>query len=406
MREIYMDANATTPLDPEVAEAMRPYFFEEWGNASSIHRRGQRARAAVERARAEIAALLHCRPSEVVITSSGTEADNLALFGLVRPGDHLIVSSIEHHAVKYAAGKLEKHGVAVSFLPVDSSGVVDSGEVRKALRPETRLISVMLANNETGAIQPVTEIGRIAAEADVYFHTDAVQAAGKLPLDVAAFGCDLMTVSAHKIYGPQGVGALYVRRGTPLEPMLVGGGHERRRRAGTENVAGIVGFGFAARLAMRDLESGSLDRVRALRDRLERGILAEVDAAGVHSSGAMRVPNTANFWFDRLEGEALVISLDLKGVAVSGGAACASGSTEPSHVLMALGDSADRARASIRFSLHKRTTQDEVDAVIALVPREVSRLRKLAPVNARLRPAPQSSESSPVPSEREIAATA
>lgn len=387
-----MDANATTPLAPEVAEAMRPYFFEQFGNASSIHRRGQQARAAVEKARAEIAALFGCRPSEVVLTSSGTEADNLALFGLVRPGDHLIVSAIEHHAVMHAAEKLRKHGSDVTFLPVDGNGLVDPEEVRKALRPETRLISVMTANNETGVIEPIAEIGKVAAEADVYFHTDAVQATGKLPLDVAAFGCDLMTISAHKIYGPQGMGALYVRRGTPLEPMMVGGGHERRRRAGTENVAGIVGFGEAARLAGKALQDGSPEsgwvrRVRALRDRLEQAVLAEVDEAGVHSSGVERVPNTANFWFDHVEGEALVISLDLKGVAVSGGSACASGSTEPSHVLMALGDSVDRARASVRFSLHKHTTEDEIDAVIALLPGEVGRLRKLSPVYARLHPA-------------------
>ncbi len=383
MRRVYLDANATTPLLPEVLEAMRPYFLEQFGNASSIHLRGQQARSAVERARAKVAGLLGCRPAEIVFTSGGTEGDNQALFGLLKPGDHLITSMIEHHAVLNSAEELRRRGVEVSFLPVDSQGVLDPDEVRKALRPQTKLISVMTANNETGVLQPVQEIGRMAAEADVYFHTDAVQAAGKVPLDVRADGCDLMTISGHKIHAPQGVGALFVRRGTPLEPLFFGGAHERQRRAGTENVPGIVGLGKAAELAAEGLRSGAPDRMAALRDRLERGLLSRVDESGINGGGAPRVPNTTNLWFDHLEGEALVIALDLKGLAVSGGAACASGSTEPSHVLLAMGVSVERARTSVRLSLQKQTTEEEIEHTLQLVPSEVSRLRELSPVYGR-----------------------
>jgi cysteine desulfurase len=380
VRRVYMDANATTPLLPEVLEAMRPYFLEQFGNASSIHLRGQQARAAVERARSSVAALLNCRPAEIIFTSGGTEGDNLALFGLVKAGEHLITTAVEHHAVLHAAERLQERGAKVSFLPVDHQGMVDPDDVRKALRPETKLISVMTANNETGVLQPVAEIGRIAAEADVYFHTDAVQAAGKMSLDVRAIGCDLLTISGHKIHAPQGVGALFVRRGTPLEAQFVGGAHERQRRAGTENVPGIVGLGKAAEFASRALQEGVPERVRAMRDRLEEELLQRVDEAGVHGGNAPRVSNTSNLWFDHLEGEALVIALDLKGLAVSGGAACASGSTEPSHVLLAMGVSLERARASMRVSLQKQTTDEEIDYALELIPAEVSRLRNLSPV--------------------------
>lgn len=383
MRHVYLDANATTPLLPEVLDAMRPYFLERFGNASSIHLRGQQARAAVERARASVAALLHCRPAEIVFTSGGTEGDNLALFGMVHPGDHLITSAIEHHAVWNAAEKLRDRGAEVTFLPVNGQGIVDPEDVRRALRPATKLISVMTANNETGVLQPIEEIGRIAAEADVYFHTDAVQAAGKLPLDVHAMGCDLLTISGHKLYAPQGVGALFVRRGTRIEPQMIGGAHERLRRAGTENVAGIVGLGKAAEIAVEELHNGGPSRMAVLRDRLERELLAGIDQTGVNGAGAARVPNTTNLWFDHLEGEALVIALDLKGLAVSGGAACASGSTEPSHVLLAMGVPQDRARASLRMSLQKQTTAEEINYALSLIPAEVSRLRELSPVYRR-----------------------
>ena len=390
-----MDANATTPLLPEVLDAMRPWLLENFGNASSIHQHGQQARAAVEHARESVARLINCRESEVVFTSGGTESDNMAIFGviqplfgviqqggLVKPGDHVITSSIEHHAVLHAAERLRDRGVEVSFIPVSHEGRVDPEDVRKALRPNTALISVMMANNETGVIQPVEEIGRIAEEADVWFHTDAVQAAGKLDIDVKAIGCDLLSISGHKLHAPQGTGVLFVRRGTHIEPLFFGGTHERQRRAGTENVPGIVGLGRAAELAGDALRNGTMERVAAMRDRLEQGILERVEDCAVNGAGVARVPNTTNLQFDNLEGEALVIALDLKGLAVSGGSACMSGATEPSHVLTAMGLVTNRARASLRFSLTKLNTDTDVDAALELVPAAVSRLRELAPVNA------------------------
>ena len=382
MRRIYMDANATTPLVPEVFEAMRPWLTESFGNASSIHQPGQQARAAVERARTSVAQLLNCRESEVVFTSGGTESDNLAMFGLTQPGDHVITSSIEHHAVLHAGEKLAQRGLEVTFLPVSSDGRIDPDEVRRALRPNTKLISVMAANNETGVMQPVEEIGRIAQEADVWFHTDAVQAISKMPVDVQAMGCDLLSISGHKFHAPQGTGVLYVRRGTQLEPLFFGGTHERQRRAGTENVAGIVGLGKAAELAAQSLTNGTLDRLAALRDRLEAGVLARVEGSGVNGIELARVPNTTNLYFNNLEGEALVITLDLKGIAVSGGSACASGASEPSHVLTAMGLPPERARASLRFSLTKLNIEQDVDEALEIIPAAVSRLRELAPVNA------------------------
>jgi cysteine desulfurase len=382
MRRIYMDANASTPLLPEVLDAMRPWLLESFGNASSIHQHGQQARAAVEHARESVAALLNCRPAEIVFTSGGTESDNLALFGLVQPGDHLITSSIEHHAVLYSAERLRDRGVEVTFLPVSRQGQVDPGDVRRALQPNTKLISVMMANNETGVIQPVEEIGRIAQEADVWFHTDAVQAAGKLPIDVKAIGCDLLSIAGHKMHAPQGTGVLYLRRGTHIEPLFFGGAHERQRRAGTENVAGIVGLGRAAELAAKSLRDGTINHIQTLRDRLEQGILATVEGCGINGSAAPRVPNTTNLYFDQLEGEALVIALDLKGLAVSGGSACMSGATEPSHVLTAMGAVSNHAQASLRFSLTKLNTEADIDTALDLIPAAVNRLREIAPVNA------------------------
>jgi cysteine desulfurase len=379
MHRIYLDNNATTPVLPEVFEAMRPYFGDQFGNASSIHHHGQQTRAAVEDARESVAALLGCRASEIVFTSGGTEADNLAIAGLVSAGDHVVTSSIEHHAVLLACKHLEEIGVEVTILPVDGRSLVDPGDVRRALRPNTKLISVMMANNETGILQPVEEIGRIAAEAGVCFHTDAVQAAAKVALDVKRIGCDALTISGHKIHAPQGVGALYVRKGTRLQPLLYGGRHERSRRAGTENVPGIVGLGKAAQLAKEALDRGDDKKMAAMRDRLQQGILAQVEEAGVNGDGAPRVPNTANIHFDHIDGEAMVIALDLKGVAVSTGAACSSGAIEPSHVLLAMGLRADQARASIRFSLGKQTVDDDIDIALALVPETVARLRELSP---------------------------
>jgi cysteine desulfurase len=379
MQRVYFDNNASTPVLPEVFEATRPYFGEHFGNASSIHHHGQETRAAVERARDSVAGLLGCRASEVVFTSGGTESDNLAMFGLAQAGDHIITSTIEHHAVLNVAKHLEEMGCEVTYVPVDGRGLVDPDDVKRALRPNTKLVTIMMANNETGVIQPVEEIGKVAAETDVYFHTDAVQAAGKIPTDVNQIGCDLLTISGHKLHAPQGVGALYVRKGTQLEPLLYGGRHERSRRAGTENVPGIVGLGKAAELVRAGLRRGDDTKMAAVRDRLERELL-QIDAAGVNGESAPRVPNTTNIYFDGIEGEALVIALDLKGLAVSTGAACSSGAIEPSHVLTAMGLRPDRARASIRFSLGKQTTAEEIDFALALVPETVARLRQLSPV--------------------------
>ncbi len=380
MRRAYLDNNATTPLLPEVFEAMRPHFFERFGNASSIHQQGQQARAAIEHAREQVAELLNCRAAEIVFTSGGTEGDNLALFGLVQPGDHVITSAIEHHAVLNSCSRLEQMGCSVTYVPVDGRSLVDPDDVRRALRPETKLISIMMANNETGVLQPTAEVGKVAAEADVYFHTDAVQAAGKVPLDVKEIGCDLLTISAHKIHGPQGTGALFVRKGTLLKPLFYGGRHERSRRAGTENLAGIVGLGKAAEIARQGFSDESVARMKSLRDHLEKTVLEEIEQVAVNGAGASRVPNTANISFDCIEGEAMVIALDLKGLSVSTGAACSSGAIEPSHVLTAMGLSADRARGSIRFSLGKQTTAEDVDFALSLVPEVVARLREISPV--------------------------
>lgn len=380
MRRVYFDNNATTPVLPEVFEAMRPYFSEHFGNASSIHHHGQETRAAVERARESVAALLGCRASEIVFTSGGTEGDNLGIFGLAREGDHVISSTIEHHAVLNSCKHLESAGCEVTYVPVDGRGLVDPDDVRRALRPNTKLITIMMANNETGVLQPVEEIGKIAAEADVYFHTDAVQAAGKVPIDVNRIACDLLSISGHKMHAPQGVGALYVRKGTILQPMLHGGSHERSRRAGTENVPGIIGLGKAAEIARAALDRGDLATMAAMRDRIQERILSDVEATGVNGAGAPRVPNTTNIYFDYIEGEALVIALDLKGLAVSTGAACSSGAIEPSHVLTAMGLPPERARASLRFSLGKQNTTDDVEFALNLVPGTVARLRDLSPV--------------------------
>jgi cysteine desulfurase len=383
MRRVYLDNNATTPVLPEVLDAMRPYFGEHFGNASSIHHYGQETRAAVERARDSVAALIGCRPAEIVFTSGGTEGDNLAIAGLAKPGDHVISSTIEHHAVLHACKHLQEVGCEITFVPVDGRGLVDPDDVKRALRPNTKLISIMMANNETGVLQPVEEIGRIAAEADVYFHTDAVQAAGKVAIDVKTIGCDVLSISGHKMHAPQGVGALYVRKSTRLQPLFYGGRHERSRRAGTENVPGIVGLGKAAELVMQGFERGDDKEISALRDRLQQGILAQVEDAAVNGNGAPRVPNTTNIYFDHIEGEAMVISLDLKGLAVSTGAACSSGAIEPSHVLTAMGLRPDHARASIRFSLGKQNREDEIDFALELLPEAVARLRELSPTGSK-----------------------
>ena len=399
MKRVYMDANATTPLLPEVMEAMRPYWMEHFGNASSIHLDGQQAHTAVDRARSVMAEFFNCHDAEVVFNSGGTEGDNTAIFGLLHPGDHFITTSIEHSAILQAANRMAQHGVETTFVAPQPSGLIDPTDILRAIRPETRLISMMLANNETGVLQPVEEVGKIAAATGVFFHIDAVQGAGKVKFDVRRFGCHLCSISAHKMHGPKGIGAMFVRRGTPIESLLVGGSHERRQRAGTENVPGIVGLAKAAQLAMHSLEDGTISRLAGLRDRLEAGVL-ELPGTGLNGAylpltpGAPgpafgtwdstkpvpRVANTTNIWFDNLEGEALVIALDLKGVAVSGGSACHSGATEPSHVLMAMGLDKTRARASLRLSLLKTATEADVDYVLKVVPEAVEHLRAISPV--------------------------
>jgi cysteine desulfurase len=390
MQRIYMDANATTPLLPEVFEAMRPFYLEHYGNASSIHQQGQHARAAVDHARESIAKMLHCRPAEVVFTSGGTESDNLALFGMLAPGDHFITTTIEHHAILHAAQSLASRGVEVTFLPVTPQGIVEPTALLAAIQPNTRLVSIMYANNETGVIQPIDALAGIAHAGGALFHTDAVQAGGKLPLDVSPHGflkdVDLLTLSGHKLHAPKGIGVLYVRRSVRLSPMFHGGAHERQRRAGTENVPGIVGLGKAAEVSIEWLKSDGPAKLAALRDRLEQGILSAVDETGVNGAGAPRVCNTTSIYFDHVEAEALLIALDLKGLSVSGGSACQSGASEPSHVLTAMGLSATRARATIRFSLSKLTTEGEVDAALKLIPEAVAHLRELSPTYKKPEP--------------------
>lgn len=373
---IYLDNNSTTPVLPEVLQAMLPCFAEAFGNPSSIHGCGRRALAHLKEARQRVAVLLGCQPAEIVFTSGGTEGDNLALKGMLNPGDHLIVSAIEHSAILSACTWLERQGCEVTRVGVNGSGQVEPESVRAALRKNTRLISVMMSNNETGVLQPVEEIGRIAAEADVWFHSDAVQAAGKVPISVERIGCDLLTISAHKIYGPQGLGALFVRRGTPLRPQLHGGHQEKRRRPGTENVPGIVGLGKASQIAQAGLSDGSIERVAALRDRLENALTSVIPETRVNGKRAPRVANTSSILFEHVGGDALVLALDELGVAASRGAACSAGASDPSSVLMAMGLSGEQSRSSLRFSLGKQNTSEEIEQAIAAIPDAVSRLRQ------------------------------
>ncbi len=394
MNRVYLDYNATTPVDRRVFDAMLPYFSADFANASSIHTPGQHARAAVETAREHVAALIGARPQEIVFTSGGTESDNHAIFGVVgslvakpilavrsssRPAPpHVITSTIEHEAVLNACQALEKEGVSVAYLPVDREGLVDPESIRQAIRPETALITIMHANNELGTVQPLQEIGRIAKEHKIYFHTDAVQSAGKIPIDVNTLNVDLLSLSGHKLYAPKGVGALYVRSGTRLSQLLYGGHHQRGFRPGTENVSGIVGLGKAAEIARNSLTSDA-KQISALRDKLERGLLERIPQVHMNAGLAPRTPNTTNIMFTGIEGEALVIALDLKGLACSVGAACSSGAVEPSHVLTAIGLSHEEAKSSLRFSLGRHTTESEIDFTLKVVPEAVAHLRALSP---------------------------
>ncbi len=382
MKRIYFDNNATTRVAPEVLEAMLPYYGETFGNPSSVHRFGQEAKAALDRARQQVAHLIGAEPNEIVFTSGGTESDNLAIRGIIessaRAKKHIITTQIEHHAVLHTCQALQKIGVDVTYLRVDGKGRVDPLEVRKSIGPDTLLVSVMHSNNEIGTIQPLREIGEIASEHNIYFHTDAVQAAGKVPLDVNALGVDLLSLAGHKFHAPKGIGALYVRKGTRLHPLIFGGGHERSRRAGTENVPQIVGLGMAAELANTQLAELS-QNMALLRDDFESKVMEKIPGVSVNGDPDQRTPNTSNLRFEDVESEAMVINLDLSGVACSTGSACSSGSIEPSHVLLALGFSPEEAFQSIRFSFSRYSTQEEVDEVIHLLPAMVRRLRLMTP---------------------------
>jgi len=385
MARVYLDHNATTQVRPDVLEAMLPYFSEHYGNASSVHAFGQEARAAVEDARAQVAAFLNASPAEIILTGGGTEADNLAVIGGARAcaskGKHIVTTSIEHDAVRHAADLLEHEGFQVTRVAPGPDGRVTPESIEAALRPDTTLVSVMASNNETGVIQPMAEIGAICAKRGVVFHTDAVQAAGKIPIDVSAWQATLATITAHKFYGPKGAGALYVRRGFKCTPLQVGGEHERGRRAGTENVPAIVGLGKACEVATADLAT-YVPKIAALRDRLEAGLTERVPNIVRHGAAAQRVCNTAHVSFVGAEGEHLILSLDMKGIAVSSGAACKSGSSHPSHVLLAMGVPANVAQAAVRFSLGRCTTDAEIDRVLDIVPGVVEKLRQGSPTLA------------------------
>jgi cysteine desulfurase len=381
---IYLDYNATTPVDPAVLEAMLPFFSGEFGNAASIHTTGQKARAAVETAREQVAALINAHPQEIIFSSGGTESDNHAVFGMFNPTNYaqanLVSTVIEHEAVLNTCQALTARGLTLGYLAANREGQIDPQHLRDLLHemPDTNLVSIMHANNELGTVQPLEEIGRIAHEADVYLHTDAVQSSGKIPVDVSVLQVDLLSLSAHKIYGPKGVGALYIRSGTPLRQFLFGGHHQRGARPGTENVAGIVGFGKAAELAATSLAHDSV-RISALRDDLERGLLQRVPQSRVNAAFAPRVPNTTNILFPGVDGEALLIALDLRGVSCSTGAACSSGAVEPSHVLTAIGLTPAEARSSLRFSLGRPTTRQEIDTALQVIPQAVEQLREISP---------------------------
>jgi cysteine desulfurase len=379
---IYLDHNATTPLCETVLEAMVPYLAAQYGNPSSYHQLGRVARAAVEQARTSVAATLGAQPGEIVFTSGGTESGNLALRGVTRAlrhrGRHLVTSAVEHHAVRRTAQALQREGLEVTYVPVGADGQVDPGDVRRCLRPDTVLVSIMAANNETGVIQPLAAIGAVTRSAGVLLHTDAVQAVGKIPVDVGAWGVDLLSCTAHKVYGPKGTGLLYVRQGTPLTPQVTGGHHEHELRGGTENVAGIVGLGAALRSAAVH-RAGEARRLTALRQRLEDG-LQELEGVTIHGASAPRVPNTTSLSFAAIEGESVILHLDLRGICAATGSACTTHDPEPSHVLLAMGVAPRLAQGAVRLSLGRGNTEDEVDQVLAHLRQIVPRLRQVSSV--------------------------
>ncbi len=376
-----MDHSATTAVDPAVREAMLPYLTEKYGNPSSLYSIGREARRALEEARQKVADLLSAKKEEIIFTGSGTESDNLAIKGLAfknrKKGDHIITSSIEHHAVLHTCKYLESQGFKVTYLPVSKEGLVAPSDVEKAITPQTILITIMHANNEIGTIQPISEIGKIAKERNIPLHTDAVQTAGKIPIDVNELNVSLLSMSAHKIYGPKGVGALYLKKGTFIEPQLHGGGHERNLRSSTENVPGIAGFGKACELAKEHLPEE--EQIAALRDRLIRGIL-EIKDSYLNGHPTKRLPNNANFRFSYIEGESMVLNLDMKGISGSTGSACSSTSLEPSHVLMAIGLKPEDAHGSLRLTLGRDNTREDVDYVVSVMPEIVNKLRMISPL--------------------------
>jgi cysteine desulfurase len=383
MERIYLDYAATTPVHPDVLKAMLPYFTENFGNPSTLYTYGQDAKAAIEKARASVAGLIGSKPEEIVFTSGGTEADNYALEGAAyaneKKGNHIITSAIEHHAVLETCKFLEKRGFSVTYLPVDGYGLVDSDAVKKAITPKTILVSVMHANNEVGTIQPVAEIGKITREAGVLLHTDAVQTAGHIPIDVNELGVDLLSMSAHKLYGPKGVGALYIRKGKGLVPFMHGGEQEKRRRAGTENVPGIVGFGKAAEIAREEMPEEAR-RLTGLRDKLIAGLLKRIDDTRLNGHPVKRLPNNVNITIDFVEGESMCLNLDMEGICASTGSACSSGSLEASHVLLAMGLRHEQAHGSLRFTLGKWTTDDEINKVITALSSTIAKLRAMSPL--------------------------
>jgi cysteine desulfurase len=383
LKRIYLDYAATTPIHPEVVRAMLPYLSDAFGNPSSIHSFGQEARAAIEEARDKIAALIGARSEEVVFTCGGTEADNLAIKGIAcanrNKGNHIITTAIEHHAVVESCKFLQRQGFEATYLPVDSYGLVDPRDVKKAITDKTILISVMHANNEIGTIEPIAEIGKIAQGKGIYFHTDAVQTVGHIPVDVNELGVDLLAMSAHKLYGPKGVGALYVRKGTKLIPLLHGGEQERGYRASTENVPAIVGFGEAVAIAHRELGEEAKHLV-PLRNKLIEGLMGCIDHIHLNGHPTQRLPNNVNVSIEFVAGETMLLNLDLQGIAASTGSACSSGGMEPSHVLLALGLSPDLADDSLRFTLGRETTDEEIDRVLEILPQIVAKLRAMSPL--------------------------
>jgi len=383
MERIYLDYAATTPTCPEAVEAMLPYFTESFGNASSIHSYGQEAKQALEEARSKVASLIGAGSEEIVFTSGGTEADNCAIKGVAYAnqsrGNHIITSAIEHHAVIESAEFLETQGFEVTCLPVDKYGLVDPDQVRRAITSKTILITIMQANNEVGTIEPIAAIGKIAREAGVYFHTDAVQAVGRIPVDVDELGVDLLSSSAHKLYGPNGVGILYIRKGTKLVPFMHGGEQEGGWRAGTHNIPGIVGFGKAAEMAQQEM-AGEAKRLTVLRDRLINGLMERIEHTHLNGHPTQRLPNNVNVSFEFVEGEAILLNLDLEGISASTGSACSSLSIEPSHILLALGVPPEQAHGSMRFSLGKWTSEEDIDRVLEVTPKIISKLRAMSPL--------------------------